>query len=307
VPLTSHPTEGAIYFGPLGTALFQGIYRQTAGYLLEWGAGLLWVALAALALALRQPGIAAALVLTAVSLAVVRRHRLPAPPFPLRFGQRLLLDALCFVQPLVREAARVWGMVRLGARPRGTAAVESEVPPPRPRPKKLTVSVRTLAFWSETGVDRHAWLAAFQQELEALRLPARRDDGWRRWDFEAYPRDELSPAVLSVTEYHGSDRCLTRLRFLLRFTPGLVVSLLLLLALEIALLLSANPHWQLIGAVSLAWTGLMLLTVPGLLLRPLSRAARAAAEKVGLKPLQAGRIATPAAAPEKVAPAAAAP
>ena len=308
-PPTSDPSEGAIYFGPLGTGLFQGIYRQTSGYLLEWSAGLLWPLLVVLALALRQPWVAAVLGVAAIVLAALRRRRLPTPPFRLRSGQRLLLDSLCLLQPIVREAARVWGMIRLGARPQADAsAALSEVPPPRPRPQKMTVAMGTQAFWSETGVDRHAWLADFQKELEAMQLPARRDDGWRRFDFEAYPRDELSPAVLSVTEYHGEGRCLTRLRFLLRFTPGLVVSLVLLLALETALLVSANARWQLIGASSLAVTILMLLLVPWLLQRPLRRAARAAALRAGWQPLNA-EPAPPATdrSPDKAAPAATAP
>ena len=307
VPPTSDPAEGAIYFGPLGNGLFQGIYRQASSYLLEWGAGLLWPALAALALALRQPQIAAMLLLTAWFLAGVRRRRLPTPPFPLRPAQRLLLTLLCFLQPMVREAARVWGMIRLRARPRGApSAAVSEVPPPRPRPQKLTVPVRTVAYWSETGADRHAWLAAFQKELEAIQLPARRDDGWRRFDYEAYPRDELSPAVLSVTEYHGEGRCLTRLRFLLRCTPGLVVSLLLLLALETALVLSVNPQWQVIGSASLGLTGLMVLTAPWWVMRPLRRAARVASLRAGLQPLNASRAKPVVDASDKVAPATAA-
>jgi len=138
-------------------------------------------------------------------------------------------------------------------------------------------------YWSETSADRHLWLPAFQTELQTLKLPARRDDGWRRLDFEAYPKAEISPAVLSVTEYHGGSRCLTRVRFLLRFTPGLLIAVLLLFALETALLLSPRPRLHLLGLGSLAATAGLVLVIPPLLLRPMRRAAQAAAVRVGLK------------------------
>lgn len=281
-PPVNDPVEGAIYFGPLGNGLFQGIYQQKSGYLVEWLSGLLWPALASLALCFGRWEIAAGIALLAVIVAGVRLTRLPPPPYPLGLGQRALLLVLCLLQPLVRESARAWGMIRLGARPAGGEPV---VPPetPPPPPQKWTLNVGEWEYWSETSADRHLWLPAFQTELQTLKLPARRDDGWRRLDFEAYPKAEISPAVLSVTEYHGGSRCLTRVRFLLRFTPGLLIAVLLLFALETALLLSPRPRLHLLGLGSLAATAGLVLVIPPLLLRPMRRAAQAAAVRVGLK------------------------
>lgn len=281
-PPVNDPVEGAIYFGPLGNGLFQGIYQQKSGYLVEWLSGLLWPALAGLALCFGRWEIAAGIALLAVIVAGVRLTRLPPPPYPLGLGQKALLLVLCLLQPLVRESARAWGMIRLGARPAGGEPV---VPPetPPPPPQKWTLNVGEWEYWSETSADRHLWLPAFQTELQTLKLPARRDDGWRRLDFEAYPKAEISPAVLSVTEYHGGSRCLTRVRFLLRFTPGLLLAVLLLFALETALLLSPRPRLHLLGLGSLAATAGLVLVIPPLLLRPLRRAAQAAAVRVGLK------------------------
>lgn len=281
-PPTHDPAEGAIFFGPFGEGLFQGIYRQAPGYLVEWFSGLLWPLLALLALALGQPAAAAGFAGLGLAAAVLRRWHLPRPPHPLRLWQQALLLWLCLRQPLTRETARVLGMVRLGARPARHPS-PPEVPKPPPPPQKWALPWGGLTFWSGQGADRHAWLPALQEELAARKLPLRRDDGWRRFDFEAHAKEELSPALLSVTEYHGEGRCLTRARFLLRFTPGLLLALLLMLALETVLLLSGRPLWQMLGAGSLLFTLAMLLFAPALLLRPLRQAALAAAKRAGLQ------------------------
>lgn len=280
-PPTHDPAEGAIYFGPLGQGLFQGIYRQSPGYLVEWFSGLLWPALLLLALVFRLPGVALLVLALGLGAALLRRWRLPSPPHPLRLWQELLLFWLCLRQPLTREAARVLGMLRLGARP-GRDPAPAEVPAPPKPPQKWALSFGEMAFWSENHKDRHAWLSLFQEELLRRQLPLRLDDGWRRFDFEAYPRAELSAAALSVTEYHGEGRCLTRARFLLRFTPGLGLALVLMLVLEGALLLSERALWQTLGAGSLLFTLALLLFMPALLLRPLRQAARVAAERAGM-------------------------
>jgi len=276
------PAEGAVYFGPFGNAAFQGIYRQATGYLVEWASGLLWPLLAVVACCFRQFELAAVIALLALVAAAIRLYRLPPPPFALSWLQESLLLGLCLVQPLVREFARVWGMIRLGARPAGAPA-QIEHPLPPPPPQKRTLPGGEQGIWSESSADRHLWLPALQTELQTLKLAARRDDGWRRFDFEAYPKAELSPAVLSVTEYHGGARCLTRVRLLLRFTPGLLIAILLLFALETALCLSPRPRLHLLGLGSLITTASLLLIVPPLLLRPLRRAALAAANRAGLK------------------------
>lgn len=276
------PVEGSVFFGTFGNGLFQGVYQQTAGYLVERLSGLLWPVLAFLAIGFGQLEVAGGIVLLAVLVAAIRLSRLPPPPFPLGWSQRLLLLILCLLQPLVRESARVWGMIRLGARPASGPAEKAPNAPPPP-PQKWALNVGEWEFWSESNADRHLWLPAFQTELQTLKLPARRDDGWRRLDFEAYPKAEISPAVLSVTEYHGGPRCLTRVRFLLRFTPGLLAAILLLFALETGLLLSPRPLWQQLGLGSLIATASLVLLTPLLLLRPLRRAALTAATRVGLK------------------------
>lgn len=282
VPLVNDPVEGAVFFGPFGNGLFQGIYHQKSGYLVEWLSGLLWPAFAVLALCFGRLEIAAGIAGLAWIVAAVRMTRLPPAPYPLGLGQKALLWLLCLLQPLVRESARVWGMIRLGARPAGGDPVTVQAVPPPP-PQKWSLDVGEWEYWSESSADRHLWLPAFQTELQTLKLPVRRDDGWRRLDFEAYPKAEISPAVLSVTEYHGGSRCLTRVRFLLRFTPGLLMAVLLLFALETALLLSPRPRWHLLGLGSLATTVGLVLIIPPLLLRPMRRAVQAAATRVGLK------------------------
>ena len=207
------PDEGAVYHGPFGFAPFQAIYSK--GIVPWWDlfAGVLWVALVLLALVLRQPS--AALLLTLGAMwAAWNRGGGDSAPEPRTCGERLLLWLLCLAQPVVREWSRLAGMIRLGSRPSIRPSLPEIVIPGRPR--KLSWSAACLAFWSEEGVGREAWLAEFRKLLAEKGIPFREDDGWRRFDLELFPAKALSQGVASVTEYHGGDRMLTRVRVLHR-------------------------------------------------------------------------------------------
>jgi hypothetical protein len=266
--------------------LFQGIYRQSSAHWVEWFSGLLWVACALLALALQWPLGAAALTAAALLAAIMRRRKLPPPPFALGLRQELLLLTLCWLQPLVRESSRLWGMVRLGARPAKTSTTEpiarKEVSHP---PRKLTWKIGEVRLWSDQGITRQTWLKCLAEQAQAQHIPCRRDDGWRRFDLEMHPRDELSTAVLSMTEYHGAGKCLTRIGLLLRFTPGIVIATALVIGLEISLILTERELLQQLGRISLLPTLATLTLAPWLAARALRKKTLAAAAAAGLTPL----------------------
>jgi len=276
------PVEGAVFYGPLGEGLFQGIYRQAPVHWVEWFSGVIWVALAVLALAAQLPWVAVGLVIAALMAAVARRRALPPPPFALGVVQELLLVGLCWVQPVVREGSRLWGMLRLGARP-AKVLRDPTLPltPSRP-PKKHTWSLGEVRLWSDQGLTRQTWLQSFLEQNQASKIPLRRDDGWRRFDLEMHPRDELSTAVLSMTEYHGNGKCLTRVKLLLRFTTGIVVAVALFLALEAALIFSEREMLQQLGRISLLPTLGALTLAPWLAARSLRKKTIAAALSVGM-------------------------
>lgn len=225
-------TEGSIFHGPMGEGLFQGIYRQWAGCWLDWMSGLAWVLMFILAL-LAQSFLAAGVIFgLSLALAACRLLHLTHAPFVLRPLESCLLLGLCWIQPVLREWKRVTGMITLKARPGGKEHFRHAFSPPRPR--KIAIPLGERKFWSEIGVGRTAWLERLKGRLYEQHLPFRSDDGWRLLDIEANPQADISPAFITVTEYHGGNRQFTRVRMMLRIRLTTLVLSLLLLTLLLA-------------------------------------------------------------------------
>ncbi|MDZ4288158.1 MAG: glycosyltransferase family 2 protein, partial [Prosthecobacter sp.] len=278
--LTGNPTEGSIFHGPLGHGLFQGIYLQGGNFWLDWLSGVLWVALALVSLTLGQTELVLVIVALSLGMAACKMLHLPVFPFVLRWQDKLLLWMLCWLQPVVREWARLADMVRLNARPNWKPALREVFVPERPR--KWTIPLGEMGFWSETGVGRDPWLAAFQNLLREEHLAFRPDDGWRWFDVEVNPEALVSPAVISVTEHHGDGRSLTRVRLLLRLR-------LLLLAgsLGVAgLLLFAFPKQPRFVFLTLTASAFLLILSALLQRAAMRRWVIKAAENVGLVPVK---------------------
>jgi hypothetical protein len=108
----------------------------------------------------------------------------------------------------------------------------------------------------------------------------REDDGWRWFDIEVWPWAEVSRAWLTVTEYHGEDRCLTRVRCLLRVRRGMGWNFLLWFI--IAGLMMATRHLIVIGAVGAVAVLILAPLALWLARREMMRQARAAAKAAGL-------------------------
>ncbi len=200
------PSEGSIFHGPRGTGLFQVIYAQGGGFAWwDWLGGVLWVALAVVCFAVQVPLLGLALVMIAAWMAWQRSAKVG------RRSERPLLWLLCLMQPVVREWARLKGMIRLGARPSFRPTLPDILPPKMPL--KKTQRLEELAFWSENGVGREEWLRELRGVLDELKLPHREDDGWRWFDVElskASSKTLTTAAYTSVTEYHGGQKALTR-------------------------------------------------------------------------------------------------
>ncbi len=275
-----HPVEGSIFHGPFGHGAFQVIYASSSFRWWEWFTGLLWIALLLLALVLQQPWIAAALLLFALWSAwrVSSRNAAAACLHGLR--NRVLLCWLSFWQPIVREWARLRGMLSLGARPSWQPLLPDIMPPSRPHKTALTLG--TLRFWSDTGCTRDVWLEELRKTLKAAHILYREDDGWRWFDLEAWPSAELSRAYLSVTEYHADGRCLTRVRLILRIRRSLGWNLLLWFIVA-SILMAAGLHTLLIlGAVGISIGAVFIPLSLWLIRREMIKHARLAAQAAGL-------------------------
>ncbi|WP_397384623.1 glycosyltransferase [Prosthecobacter sp.] len=275
-----YPVEGSIFHGPMGLGAFQVIYSSSSFRWWEWFTGLLWLALLLLALVCQQPWLALGLLGFACWSAwqVSARNAAAASIHgPL---DRLLLWWLSFLQPVVREWARLRGMLALGARPSRHPLLPDIVPPTRPH--KITLSLGTLCFWSETGTTRDAWLQELRKALRAAHIIFREDDGWRWFDIEAWPWSEVSRAFLSVTEFHSNGRCLTRVKLLLRIRRSFGWNMLLWLIVT-AILMAAGLHMLLVlGLVAIVAIILLLPLGVWFIRREMRRLARSAAASAGL-------------------------
>jgi GT2 family glycosyltransferase/exo-beta-1,3-glucanase (GH17 family) len=273
---TDHPVEGSIFHGSFGLGAFQVIYSSSSFRWWERFTGVLWIALLLVALACGQLEMAACAGFFACwaawNVSARNTASLRGP------GDRLLLWLLALCQPVAREWARLLGMIRLGARPTRRPLLPEIIPPEKPH--KFTLHLGSLRFWSEKNIAREAWLSELRKSLKAAHITHREDDGWRWFDIEAWPWSEVSRAWLSVTEYHGEGRCLTRVRCLLRVRRGIGWNYLLWFV--IAGLMMTTRHLLIIGAAAAIAAVLLTPLALWLARREMQKQAREAALAAGL-------------------------
>ncbi|WP_395715657.1 glycosyltransferase [Prosthecobacter sp.] len=273
---TDHPVEGSIFHGSFGLGAFQVIYASSSFRWWERFTGVLWIALLLVALACGQLEMAACAGFFACwaawNVSARNTASLRGP------GDRLLLWLLALCQPVAREWARLLGMIRLGARPTRRPLLPEIIPPEKPH--KFTLHLGSLRFWSEKNIAREAWLSELRKSLKAAHITHREDDGWRWFDIEAWPWSEVSRAWLSVTEYHGEGRCLTRVRCLLRVRRGIGWNYLLWFV--IAGLMMTTRHLLIIGAAAAIAAVLLTPLALWLARREMQKQAREAALAAGL-------------------------
>jgi glycosyltransferase involved in cell wall biosynthesis len=277
---SDHPREGSIFHGPLGLGAFQTIYAASSGFRWwDWFTGVLWVTVAIIAMLLKLHAMSVALVVFALWAAwriSLRNARAACLSGTI---DRALLWLLSFLQPVVREFARLRGMLLYAARPTWQPHLPDILPPLMPGKRSLQLA--TLTFWSETNRDRHDLLDALRAELTAKRRVYREDDGWRWFDIETAPQADLSRALLTVTEYHGDGKCLTRVRCMLRLRHGLVWNLVLWLGFTGLLATLPLP----VGWIGVIGGGGTLVAIPLVLRfirRDLTAMVRRAAAEAGM-------------------------
>lgn len=217
--------EGSIFHGPLGLGLFQGVYKQSNRCPLDWLSGVLWIALTGIALMLGWQTLALGFFILSVFAAVCLRRSLPCPPHQLSWLGQMQLLALCWLHPIVREGARLRGMITLGARPSWHPTLREVFEPSKPR--RISVPFGEWAFWSESGATRETLLPQLIEVLKASGTEVQTDTGWRRHDLEGPPRSPLTCSFLTMTEYHQGGHTLTRIQARVRLSSSLWIPLLM--------------------------------------------------------------------------------
>jgi GT2 family glycosyltransferase len=221
-----------IYHGIFGEGFFQSIYptpqSEVAAYLssIEWFA--LTIFLFGLGIFLPALRIVPYLMCggtLCVALSYMVRTVIE-PKFD-TVHARLLVMFLALVQPLVRGWSRYFTWLHFKRTPRSVIRAHEYLP----TDGNLTGSRGRQIFWSEEGRDRHSLLGAIFELLEEEGWRYSADTGWNEWDIQIYGNFWWSVALQTVTEYHGSGKCLTRVRLRSRLVTTTVILNLVALAL----------------------------------------------------------------------------
>ena len=223
-----------IYHGMFGEGFFQSIYpapqSDVAAYLssIEWFA--LTIFLFGLGIFLPALRIVPYLMLggtLCVALSYMVRASIE-PKFDTA-GARLLVMFLAFVQPLVRGFSRYFTWLHFKRTPASVIRAHEHLP----ERSRITGSLSRRVFWSEQGRDRHYLLGAIFELLDEEGWRYSTDSGWNEWDIQIYGNFWWSIALQTVTEYHGSGKCLTRVRLRSRFVTTTIIFNLIVLSLLI--------------------------------------------------------------------------
>jgi hypothetical protein len=214
-----------IYRGVFAAGLFQCVYRSGPAHwamlpsTLEWHAaailvalgGLLWVP--ALFVALGMLGLSVVVAgLQAAQAKLPERHR--------GVSLRLVVAALCYVQPL----ARAWKRYRTQFF-HPCVIVPDDALPTRPVPGLPMSGERTVEYWSEKWQDRTELLNVVVAYLTERRWAKQLGAGWESWDLLIYCHSLTEVRVATVQEDHGSGRRLIRARFTMRLRPSTRVAI----------------------------------------------------------------------------------
>src|SRR5256884_143141 len=224
-----------IYHGIFGEGFFQSIYpspqSDVAAYLssIEWFA--LTIFLFGLGIFLPALRIVPYLMLGG-SLCVALSYMVRAPIEP-KFDTvraRLLVMLLAFPRPLARVFSLYSTWLRYNPTPLNVIRRHEHFPD-----RALSAgSVGRRVFGGERERDRHYLLGAIFQLLEEEGWRYSTDTGWNEWDIQIYGNFWWSIALQTVTEYHGSGKCLTRVRLRSRLVTTTVILNLVALALLVS-------------------------------------------------------------------------
>jgi hypothetical protein len=236
---------------------------------LEWhvAAGLVVVAgLAAPWTAVPAFATVGVLLLLSVVVAGLQATQAKLPAAHDRPRARLLVMALCYLQPLVRSWARYRTRLFAYRTPRLPTGTRPAAPD-----KRLPLSGRrALAYWNEGGLGRLQLLGCVVQYFTENRWGRSIDSGWSEWDVEVYCHPWTVVQIFTAEEDHGENKRLVRVRYRLRpsgYLTGLAAAAVLGGAVAAGL-------WPWAAA---AWAGSLLAACGGLWWRGTRRAALAVA------------------------------
>ncbi len=214
-------SRGCIYYGVFGSGLFQRVYHSPNSWLADFPLSLEWNILTALLL---LGGVLSPLFLIAGLLSglmsvwsVIRQ--IVATDVPVsqhRWLAYLLVGGLQYIQPIARGWARVRRLLVEHAQRTRCGGWRTVIWGVMRQPWRRHI---TLAYWTESGIEKSALLHPLLQHLRAAGYPALNDTGWKPWDLaiDGHPWAHIPIEV--VLENHGGTKRLARIRISWHFTP----------------------------------------------------------------------------------------
>ncbi len=198
-----------IQFGRFGLAPFQCVYASGESSAWSWVSGLPWL-IAGLLIAPISMAAASGMLIALFYAAWRMMQRAQFTLAEPTLKQRALLWFLCFAQPIVRDWARLTGMIKLRAWAKGKV-----VWPWQNRPRRTNSAPlfwQHAQFWNEQGIGREALLKTLAEAAPSLNISWSEPDGESPYDAELILSNGAKYGLLTVTEYHEHEGRLTRVK-----------------------------------------------------------------------------------------------
>ena len=270
-----------IYHGVFGEGLFQCIYPTPQSEIAAYVSSIEWVALTVAIFVASIPLPFLRIVpylMFGATLLVALSYMIHAKLEP-RFDTiraRLLVIFLALSQPLVRGWTRYYVWLKFKRTPPSVIATrEQDFHPSR------IGNISRLNFWSEEGKGREALLPEMTAALESEGWSYSIDTGWKDWDVQVYGSFWWGIKALTVTEYHGGPKALTRVRLTTHMVATTFLVNVVLLAI-IAYRQLSSDTWDFWVQIPYLVFALYLLVGARRLKRRVAELVGAAAQRCGL-------------------------
>lgn len=243
-----------IYHGSFGSAGFQKLYATEPATILMFSTTLayhLFIVLPLLVLSvIFHPLIplAAASLLLPVTVCIAAGAQATLPKNKSRWWSRPLVASLFFLQPIVRGWARYQG--RLALHPSSLASHQS-LDSIALRGSKQRIN--QVQYWSQTRIDRLAFVGLIAQRLDQNGWTQTSDVGWSEYDLEVYGSRWSYLRLTTVAEDHPRGHQLIRCRLRTTWSLAARIAFGAALAAELLMIGLVRP-WR-------PWSWLVLLTL----------------------------------------------
>ena len=299
VRMDSFFSKPIIYHGIFGTGLFQCIYPKRYSPFAALLSSLEWLAVTLFVffLSIPLPWLRLLPLIMFGSTLLVGLGYMAQARIETKFDSipaRLLLLYLAIVQPWRRAWARYFTWLRGKRTPTAVIATKEDAP-------HLAVGWReagSLAFWSETGLERTHLLIKIEQLLDEEGWKFSLDTGWTNWDMHVFASRWWNLRLLTMSEIYPQGRRLTRVGNFLNVSTfsSLVGGIIMTFSLVTLASLLTQTHSNAAAAAAGFRTALIVVGVDsflaalwfihGLRLRHrLAELVEVAAIRAGLQPL----------------------